>query len=273
MSSSSVNSSTAAPINITGLASGLNTNEIISALLSSERAPVTRLTGQQERLQGDQQQLQSIQNSLQALSFSAAEFSLPSTFETSQTVTSSEPTRVSATSTTGAGVGGYEVEVTQLANSAQRTFTFKSPASEDTINIDGQEIALEAGATAQDLASAINSDSKSTVYAAALENGTVVLSNRATGNTGSEFIKVTDPGETLVEKAGTAKEGRDAEYKVDGVSGTSKSNTVSEAIPGVTLSLNGLTTTGPVTVDVQAPTASTSLVQSQIQSFITLYNS
>ncbi len=39
----------------------------------------------------------------------------------------------------GAGIGGYEVEVTQLANSAQRTFTFTSPSSEETISIDGQE--------------------------------------------------------------------------------------------------------------------------------------
>ncbi len=97
------------------------------------------LTEEQAKLQAEQSQLKAIQSSLQQLAFSVAEFSLPSLFESSQTVTSNEPTRVSASVTSGAGVGGYEVEVTKLANSAQRTFTFTSPATAGTITIDGHE--------------------------------------------------------------------------------------------------------------------------------------
>src|SRR5580704_1223716 len=273
MSSVSINSAAGSPISISGLASGLDTSSIISELMTVERAPVTRLTGEQEKVQGEQQQLQSVQSSLQQLSFSASEFSLPSLFETSQTVTSSEPTRVSATTSSGAGIGGHEVEVTQLANSAQRTFTFTSPAAEDTLTIDGHSYAVKAGEGAKELASAINSDSTATVYAAVLEGGTLVLSNRATGNTGAEFIKVSDPGGALIEQAGTAKEGKNAEYTADGVAGTSASNIVTNAIAGVTLTLNGLTTTGPVTIDVKPPGASVSAVESQVQAFIKLYNS
>ncbi len=40
----SVSSSSSAPLSVTGLASGLNTSEIISALLSAERQPVTRMS-------------------------------------------------------------------------------------------------------------------------------------------------------------------------------------------------------------------------------------
>ena len=69
------------------------------------------------------------------------------------------------------------------------------------------------------------------------------------------------------------KEGKNAEYSVDGVAGTSASNTVTNAIAGVTLTLGGLTTTGPVTIDVQAPGASVSAVEAQVQSFVKLYNS
>jgi flagellar hook-associated protein 2 len=273
MSSLSVNSANVgAPITVSGLASGLNTSAIISALMGVEREPLTRLTQNQEKLQGEQQKLQSLQSSLQQLSFSVSEFSLPSLFESSQTVASSEPTRVSASTTTGAGVGGHEVEVTQLANSAQRTFAFMSPAAADTITIDGHEFNVKAGASAKELASAINSESNATVYAAVLDAGTIVLSSRATGDTGAEFIKVSDPGGTLSEK-GTAKQGKNAEYKVDGEAGTSTSNSVTNAIAGVTLSLNGLTTTGPVTINVAAPGPSVSGVEAQIQSFIKLYNS
>jgi flagellar hook-associated protein 2 len=271
----SLNSTTGSPLSVTGLASGLDTTEIIAALMAAEREPVTRLTDEQEKLQGDQQQLQTIQSSLQQLTLTASEFSLPTSFESTQTVTSSDPSLISAAASVGAVVGGHEVEVTQLATAAQRTFTFTSPASEDKITIDGHELTLKAGETAKEFATAVNADSSATVYAAALENGTVVLSDRATGNTGTEFIKVSDSGGALTEKAELAREGKDAEFKVDGIAGTSASNTLTDAIGGVTLTLNGLTTaaTGPVTVDVQAPGPSTKAIEAQVQSFIKLYNS
>jgi flagellar hook-associated protein 2 len=271
MSTGSVNTG-GSTINFSGLASGLNTAAIIEALMSAEREPVKRLTTQQEKLQAEEGQLQGIQTSLQQLSFELAEFSLPSLFESSQTVTSSEPTRVSAVSTTGAAVGGHQVEVKQLANSAQRSFTFTSPTEADTITIDGHEYKIAAGASAKELASKINSDSTATVYAAVVEGG-IVFSSRATGNTGAEFINVIDTAGAIAEQPGTAKEGKNAEYTVDGVAGTSASNTVTNAIPGVTLKLEGLTTTGPVTVNVHAPGANVTAIETQVQSFVTLYNS
>jgi flagellar hook-associated protein 2 len=272
-SSLSVGSTTNAPITISGLASGLETTKIIAALMGAEREPVTHLSDEQAKLAAEQTQLLSIQTSLQQLSFSASEFSLPSLFESAQSVTSSEPQRVSASSSSGAGVGGYEVNVTQLANSSQRSFTFTSPTSEQTLTIEGQEFKLKAGESAKEFASSINTNSKAPVYAAVLEDGTLVLSSRVTGNTGAEFIKVSDAGGALTEKAGTAKEGKDAEFEVDGVAGTSSSNTVTSAIPGVTLTLGGLTPNGPVTIDVEPPGPNASVVEAQVQSFVKLYNS
>jgi flagellar hook-associated protein 2 len=271
----SLNSTSGSPLSVTGLASGLDTTEIIAALMAAEREPVTRLTDEQEKLQGDQTQLQSIQSSLQQLALQASEFSLPSSFESTQSVTSSDSALVSAAASVGAVIGGHEVEVTQLATAAQRGFAFTSPTGEAKVTIEGQEFAVKAGETAKEFANSINSDSKATVFAAALEDGTVVLSARATGNTGAEFIKVTETGGVLSENAELAREGKDAEFKVDGVTGTSASNTVSDAIAGVTLTLNGLTSaaTGPVTVDVQAPGPSVKAIEGQVQSFIKLYNS
>ncbi len=274
MSSISVNTETGQPISITGLASGFDTSAIIKALVEAEKVPITKLTTQQEKLVAQQTTIRTLQLSLHQLTFQLAEFKLSSLFRTTQTVTSNEPQRVAATATSGAGVGGYQVEVTQLANSAQRTFTFTSPAAEDTITIDGHEYKLGAEGTAKELAQKINSDGTATVYAAVLNGETIVLSNRTTGETGGAFISVTDAGGTLVEKAGTAKEGRDAEYSVDGVAGKSNSNEVTEAVPGVKLTLEGLTTTsGPVTVDVLAPSTNTSAIEGQLQSFVTAYNS
>ncbi|HEY1834498.1 MAG TPA: flagellar filament capping protein FliD [Solirubrobacteraceae bacterium] len=268
----SVNTETGSPISITGLGSGIDTSQIIEALLDAEKVPITHLTTQQEKLQGQQSVLHTLQSSLQTLSFTVADFALPSLFETSQAVSSSEPQRVAAVATAGAGVGGYQVEVTQLANSAQRTFSFTSPAAEETITVDGQEFAVKAGMSAKELAGKINASGTATVFAAAVNAETLVFSTRETGATTGEFIQVT--GASLTEKAGTAKEGRDAEYSVDGVAGTSTTNVVTEAIAGVTLTFEGLTTTaGPVTVDVAAPGPSTKGIEEKIQSFVTEYNS
>ncbi len=160
-----------------------------------------------------------------------------------------------------------------MANSAQRTFAFASPEAEDTVTIDGHEYTIKAGASAKELASKINSDSTATVYAAVVESGTIVFSSRATGNTGAAFIAVSDTAGALTENAAAAKEGKNAEYTVDGVAGTSASNTVTSAIPGVTLTLEGLTTTGPVTIDMQPPGPSLTAIETKLQEFVTLYNS
>lgn len=273
MSTSAIGSASAPPMKIQGLGSGLKTEEIISELMSIERRPLTRLQEEQSLQQAQASALRNLQSSLQSLALSASEMGSSALFGTSQTVSSSEPSRIGAsTSGPGAAIGGYELEVSKLASAAQRTFAFKSPAAADAISIDGHELKLAAGASITELVNAINADSEATVYAAATNSETVVLSNRATGS-GVSFIEVSDPGGALTEKAGTAREGRDAEYSLDGVAGSSSSNTLTEVIPGVTLTLNALTSAGPVTIDVAPPAPETSKIKAQVQAFVKQYNS
>jgi flagellar hook-associated protein 2 len=273
MSTGSVSATAGSPVSVTGLASGLDTASIINALLAAERIPIAHLTDREEKVADQAKALQTIKSSLMKLGFAASEFKLPSLFEGTQTVTSSEPARVTAAITSGAGVGGYELEVTQLANSAQRTYTFTSPLAEDTLTVGGREYTLKAGGTAKELAGKVNADGKGTVFAAVLDNETLVLSSRATGVGGLEAVSVADPGNALVERAGTAKEGKNAEYKLDGVAGTSATNVLTGAIAGVSLTLESLTSVGPVTIAVQAPAPNVKAIETQLQSFITLYNS
>lgn len=273
MSTSALTTTTGSPISVSGLASGLDTKSIVSALVEAERIPINRLTQQQEKLSDQAAAMQLIKSNLLKLSFEVAEFQLPSAYEGVQTVTSSEPDRVAATVTSGAGVGGYQLEVTQLANSAQRTFAFTSPEAEDTVTIGGREYTLKAGASAKELATKLNADSKGTVYAAVIEGETLVLSSRTTGVGGLGAITVSDTAGALAEVEGTEKEGRNAEYTVDGVAGTATSNVLTGAIAGVTLTLGSLTSEGPVTIAVQAPALSVKPIEAQLQSFITLYNS
>lgn len=273
MTASAIGSANGAVMKIQGLGSGLKTEEIISELMSLERRPLTHIEQEQTVNHAEQSALQGLQSDLLSLALSAGELKSPALFAQSQAVTSSEPSRVSATNTgSGSAIGGYEVEVTQLASASQRTFAFKSPAAGQSLTIDSEEVKLTAGESISEFVDSINSNSKGSVYAAAVNGETVVLSDRATGNTGSSFIEVADPSGTLTEKAGLAKEGRNAEYSINGESGSSASNTLTEAIPGVTLTLNALTPTGPVTVNVAPPAAEAHKITEQVKAFVTQYN-
>jgi flagellar hook-associated protein 2 len=285
MSTSSISSSSAstgasltsstngAPIQVTGLASGLDTAKIVSQMMDVQKRPVTMLQNQQKLLQARNTQLTSVQAALKKVNADALALMDPRVYRGTQKATSSDSTRVAATTTAGAGVGGYQISVGQLANAGQRTFSFTAPASDGMITIDGHDTSVAAGASVYDLADAINNDQSATVYAAATDAGTLVLSNRSTGDTGPGFIAISGADAVLSEQAGRSKQGQNATYTVDGVPGTSSSNVVTGAIPGVTLNLMGVTTTsGPATVNVGAPAADSSKVESAINQFITDYN-
>jgi flagellar hook-associated protein 2 len=273
MSAGAIGSAGTQPLlRMQGLASGLKSEEIISALMAIERRPLARMGEQQVVGQAQESGLRSLQSSLQALAASAGELASPLLFAAHQTASSSEPSRVSATAANGAASGGYEVSVTKLASAAQRVFTYSPPAAAQTITIDGREVRLRAGETLAELANAINSDSEMTVYAGAVGSETLVLAARKTGALGSGFIEVAGAAGALSEKAGSAREGTNAEYTVDGIAGSSASNTVTEAIPGVTLTLAAVTSAGPVSVDISTPGISAGRLSEQVKAFVGAYN-
>ncbi|HEX4011856.1 MAG TPA: flagellar cap protein FliD N-terminal domain-containing protein [Solirubrobacteraceae bacterium] len=163
------------------------------------------LQNHQQALTARNTQLSVIQAALRKVSDDATALLEPGVFRRTRQTSSSDPARVAASSGSGAGVGAYEVAVARLAGSAQRTFTFSSPAGADTVTIDGHDIDVPAGASARDLVKAINSAGDATVYAAATDAGTVVLSSRQTGDAGADFIAVADGAGSLIEQAGRAR--------------------------------------------------------------------
>jgi flagellar hook-associated protein 2 len=266
---------TGTPLQVTGLSSGLNTNAIVQALMQADQQRVTNLTNEQSGLNAKNAQLTSIQTALQTVAADADALGSVSLFAPAQTVSSTNPTLVGATAINGTGAvqGGYQVGVSQLATSAQRTFTFASPTAADTVTIDGQQISLAANAQIQDFVNAVNANSNLDVYATATGPSTVVLSERATGQQTGTYIQVSDTQSALTEQTSLAQAGQNAQYTINGVAATSTSNTVNNAIPGVSLSLNGLTTGGgTVTVNISPPAVSTQNVQNAVQQFIKDYN-
>lgn len=263
-------------LNIGGLASGLDTNAIVEQLMALERQPRAKLDQKASLVTARQQALADFQSRLRAVEAAAKDLRSVTLWSQRQSVATSDATRLSAAlvAGSGAGVGGYQLEVSQLANAAQRTYAFRSPASAGTITIDGHDTAVAAGASLSDVVSAINSDASATVYAAATDSGTLVLSARRTGDTGTGFIAVSDGTGSLTEDTAKAKQGRDALFSVDGVAGSASTNEVTNAIAGVRLSLRGVTTvSGPITVTVGAPASDTAAVKDKLRAFVEVYNS
>ncbi|HSC02196.1 MAG TPA: flagellar filament capping protein FliD [Solirubrobacteraceae bacterium] len=287
---------------ITGLASGLDTNALVQALMAAQQQQVTNLQNQQSGITALNTQLTSIQTAMQTVADDAQALGSPSLFATTQTISSTNSTLVGATATgsNGAVVGSYQISVTALASASQRTFLFSSPANADTVTIDGHDTNLAAGASAQDFVNAINNDKNATVWATV--TGTdpssgksqVVLSERNTGappaSNPTGFVTLTNDSQgALSEQTQYAAAGTNASYSINGgPAQTSTSNTISgvavaspdsstpgatQTIPGVSLSLNALTGPVPITVTVGAPAPSTQNIQTAVQKFVTDYNS
>jgi flagellar hook-associated protein 2 len=284
-------------LQITGLASGLDTNAVIQALMAAQQQQVTNLQNQQTGITTLNSQLTSIQTAMQTVADDAQTLGNPALFANAQTITSTNSTLIGATATSGAGavVGSYSIGVTALASASQETFTFNSPSSGDTLTIGGQQYNLAAGATADNLVSQINSDPNGKVWATVTQEGTnggpatMVLSDRQTGVPTSDDLEPTTG--TSLSGATNYIAGTDAAYTLNG-SGPyySSSNTISGAsvggtgqptqgqgaqqtIPGVTVSLNGVTGATPVTVTIGAPAPSTTNITTAVQKFISDYNS
>ena len=83
-------------LQVTGLASGLDTAKIVSQMMDIQKRPVTALQNQQKILNARNAQLTSIQQSLKKVNDDALGLLDPSVYRATQKATSSDPTRVAA---------------------------------------------------------------------------------------------------------------------------------------------------------------------------------
>ena len=259
-----------AGIQLGGLASGLDTQALIQQLMAAEQGPRTQLVDKQNQIKARQQALGDVATRLQNLKDASAAMRSPGLFADTQTVDVSDPTKLAATRLSGTGAGAYEVSVTQLARAEQRTYAYTASASDTTLTVGGHSTTISANATLDETVSKINGDSLATVYAANV-NGNLVLSSRTTGSAG--FSVSGDA--PLVEDTSKAKLGQDAKYSVDGgAEQTSQSNTVADAIPGLSLTFKSSTVvSGPTTIVVGAPAPDATAIQDKVKAFVDQYNS
>jgi len=204
---------------------------------------------------------------------------------------------VAKVATSGAGQlgGSFALEVTSLATSQ----TLASPAytastdvvgagtlklrfgttgagtfTEDT-NHAAVDITLAAGATLADVAAAINSKNAGvTAYISNTTAGAKLVLKGSDGAANSFALDATgDPGVTnLAFDPASPGTGRlltsagNANLKIDGLAITSASNTLTDAIPGVTLSLTGTNSGSPTQVTFNDPSTAITSAMSDLTS-------
>jgi flagellar hook-associated protein 2 len=258
---------------ISGLASGIDTSSLISALMAVEQRPQARI---QQRLvieQGRQQALRDTLTQLNSLKTAYQSITDPAAWADTQTVASDDDAHISAVRTGGAAAGAYAIQITQLARANQFTASGATAAAADDVlhfSVGGTptDVAIAAGDSLEAIAAKIQGAGSSPVYASVV-GGQLVISDRATG-TAARISSITTDGTSGLSFA-ESRTAQDAAFTVDGTAHSSGSNVVTDVVAGVTLTLRGQTS-AIATVTVGSPSVDTAALQTKIAAFVTQYN-
>jgi flagellar hook-associated protein 2 len=278
-----------------GIASGLDTEALIEAVMGLERRPLLLAKQRIAQLEAQKTLYGELGTKLTALREAAAAidnlgstFSGPSLEEEllAYTATSSNEDAVGATASGSATPGSVSLRVVSLAAAARRvSASFESDttaiaAAGDTLDIgfSGGTISIvapAAGASLVDLRAAINAhpNNDGSVRADVLFDGTgyrLVVRGTETGVASDVSLATTigGPAGAAFLDGAAGQSAVDATLEVFGITATRASNTVADLLPGLTLQLRS-TTAGVVDVSV-ALDAET--VASRLEAFATAYN-
>lgn len=255
------------PLSLSGLASGMDTNAIVTQLMAVEGQAKTRLQLADTRAVARQTGLKDFASKLGALRDAANALKSTTTWSNVQQLASSDPTRVAIRTQGAAAPGARVIEVTALAVTAQHAFNYTSSASPQTLTIGSFSLAVDPDSTISTVASAIN-DREDSPVSAVVAGGKLVLTSR-TGGAGGDFT--VDAPALVVEDPVYARAGSDAAYLLDGIAKTSTSNVITDAILGAEITLKA-TTTAPISLTVSDPAPDTESVKAKVTAFVTAYN-
>jgi flagellar hook-associated protein 2 len=280
-----------AAITFSGLSSGIDTDSMIRQLVSIEGNKISILEKNKSAFNTQISTIRNINSRMQTLQTQAKGLSTIDKFLSYETTTSdSDFLTVSATGS--ANPGSYSIDVNKLAATERRYSTTGYDAKDTagaagagkltiTVNDDDEETedTAEINITAEDTLENIVAKVNATdinVTAGILYDGSkyfLQLSSKETGTT--HKLAVTEgAGLNLAVGDGAAnivQDASNAEIEMDGYKITSDSNSITTAIPGVTLNLKDKTEADkPVNITIQP---NTEAVQKKLQGFVDAYNS
>lgn len=305
----------ASSITSLGIGSGLDANSIVTKLVALESQPIANLQTASDKLQTKISAYGQIQSAVSGVRDAARKLTSADLWGATAAA-SADATAVSATTSAGAQVGTYSIDVTVLAK-PQSVVTKTSLASgastlgSGTLTLDigtwtGNSFEAKAGSTPvtidvaatdtlagiRDKINATNSGVKASIITDS-SGSRLVMQSATTGAINGFRVTAADAGDgnnlddaglsALAYDPGSATAGTnlsqpatDAEATINNVPIKSATNTLSEVVSGLTITLSKVTTnpptitTGPISVTVSQDTAT---ITKAITDFATAYSS
>ncbi len=279
------------PITLSGF-NDIDFSQILTLIMTQESRPLEALQNRQSALQTRSNTFGTLASKVSALQTAASRLSTTADL-TAQTATSSNTADVTAEAGTGAQNGRYDVVVNSLARAQVTASATTAPdadstvvASGGTLVLNGVTVTLSGAVTLRGLADAINATSNPPARASVIQSGPssyrLVLSavetgtanafsvtNNLTGGTGIAFGDADSDGVSGDSAADNAVQASDASLTVNNIAVTSTTNTIANAVPGVTLNLLREAPGSTIAIDVLNDATA---LKDRLRSFVTQYN-
>ena len=273
---------------ISGIVSGLRTDEIIAKIMEVERRPITRLQSGKQDYTTKLAAWQEFNTRLLALQVKASAIASPSQFD-SRSASSSDTSILTAAAGPTADAGSYVVRVAAAAQShqlASQGFTsVNDQVGVGTVNVsfaDGTAFHIDIDDTNNSLSGLRDAINKSNAGVSAVTVNTgdlnapykLLLAAVETGTARAMTVDTSgldNPDRPVIDQVVQAASDAVVEIGTGAgkISVTKSSNTITDVIPGVTLSIKSADASKTVLVEVQVDHAG---MQQKIQDFVTQYN-
>lgn len=285
---------------ISGLGSGVDWGAYVDAIIQGEQQGLANTLGRREvKLSAEKTVFSNVKGVLDGLNTAVRSFRFSGDFKT-KSVTVSDPTKLTGTATLSAAKQNLSITVESLARAESQRYTFDSMEGvvagadtdiEITVRGTAHTITVPAGSTFEDLRNLIN-NAKIGVTAAAFDSndGTgepvrLVLTDNKVGDedsvatTANIVVDFTGLNGTLATQdddmdpttgAQFLQQASNAEITINGDTVIRNTNTISDVIPGVSLTLLEETDPGePITINV---VESTKDAASKVKTLVEKYN-
>lgn len=292
-------SSTSGPVSVAGSSSSaaaggsvINVSSLVSQLVAATRGPQDALISSQTQTVTTRiSALGTLKGALSTFQSALGSLDTPRSFN-AMTATSGAQTVFTATASSSAQPGTYGVTVTALASAQQLVSNPVAGGSSAAIGTGTLQLTLggtsfnvtidSSNDTLAGIAAAIDSATGNPGITATVLTGSdgahLVLGSSLTGATNTIQVTETDGGtglSSITYSGGSpgnytqSSPPQDASFKIAGIAYTSASNTVTDALSGVTLNLLGTNTGSSANLTVATDTTT---IQSNIAAFVTAYN-
>ncbi len=265
-----------------GLATGLDTASIVKELMALERKPIERMQQEKSYLNSRVKAFSEFDGKLKGLLKAMEDMDTAKELRSYATTAGSEEF-FSVSASSSAAAGSYQIEVRHLAQ-LQKDVSVGYASSETTnfsagtVTINGTDIAIEDEDSLGDIVDKINAantgDDATGITAGLINDGTengyrIVL----TGEDAATTFTASSSGvsaDGLDLSFNNTQPAQQANIIVDGIDIVSDNNTISNAIPGVTLTLlkeNDAGASTPFGVEIDQDE-----IKNKINTFVTAYN-